>query len=133
MTEGAPAAPIEAISPFFIVADVVRSLAFYRDRLGFEVRFIESTDAPFFAIVGRDGAQLLLKAETGVAPLPNPARHRAMRWDAFVHASDPDRLAADFVARGAGFARPLADTHDGLRGFEIADPDGYTLFFGRPR
>jgi len=28
---------------------------------------------------------------------------------------------------------PLKDTHDGLRGFEICDPDGYVLFFGRPR
>ena len=25
------------------------------------------------------------------------------------------------------------DTHDGLRGFELTDPDGYVLFFGRPR
>jgi catechol 2,3-dioxygenase-like lactoylglutathione lyase family enzyme len=25
------------------------------------------------------------------------------------------------------------DTHDGLRGFEVFDPDGYVLFFGRPR
>jgi hypothetical protein len=29
--------------------------------------------------------------------------------------------------------RPLADTQDGLRGFEVEDPDGYVLFFGRPR
>jgi hypothetical protein len=27
----------------------------------------------------------------------------------------------------------LKDTDDGLRGFEITDPDGYVLFFGRPR
>jgi hypothetical protein len=25
------------------------------------------------------------------------------------------------------------DSHDGLKGFEIKDPDGYVLFFGRPR
>jgi len=31
------------------------------------------------------------------------------------------------------FYEPLKDTHDGLRGFEIEDPDGYLLFFGRPR
>ena len=27
----------------------------------------------------------------------------------------------------------LKDTDDGLGGFEITDPDGYVLFFGRPR
>jgi hypothetical protein len=26
----------------------------------------------------------------------------------------------------------LADKGNGLRGFELADPDGYILFFGRP-
>jgi len=34
---------------------------------------------------------------------------------------------------GAAFSTPLKDTHDGLRGFEICDPDRYVLFFGRPR
>jgi hypothetical protein len=28
---------------------------------------------------------------------------------------------------------PLKDTHDGLRGFELKDADGYVFFFGRPR
>jgi hypothetical protein len=37
------------------------------------------------------------------------------------------------VHLGAAFSVPLEDTHDGLRGFEICDPDGYVLFFGRPR
>jgi hypothetical protein len=56
-----------------------------------------------------------------------------MRWDAFVYVPDPDALAAEFVDQGAAFSSPLKDTHDGLRGFELTDPDGYVLFFGRPR
>jgi hypothetical protein len=54
-----------------------------------------------------------------------------MRWDAYVYAPDLDALAAEFAGRGAAFSVPLRDTHDGLRGFAIADPDGYVLFFGR--
>ena len=46
---------------------------------------------------------------------------------------DPDALAAEFTSRGVKFHEPLKDTHDGLRGFEIEDADGYLLFFGRPR
>ncbi|HEU4959921.1 MAG TPA: VOC family protein [Sphingomonas sp.] len=133
MAEGDGAARLEAISPFFIVADVTRSLIFYRDRLGFDIRFAEPAERPFFAIVGRDAAQLLLKADSEVAPLPNRVRHASMRWDAFVYTSEPDGLALDLTERGAAFTMPLADTHDGLRGFEVEDPDGYTLFFGRPR
>lgn len=56
-----------------------------------------------------------------------------MRRDAYVNASDPDALAAEFATQGAVFSTPLEDTYDGLCGFEISDPDGYILFFGRPR
>lgn len=123
----------EAISPFFIVSNVDRTIAFYRDRLGFERTFQQPERDPFFAILRRDGAQLFVKSDGEVAPLPNPKRHPEMRWDAFVYAPDPDALAANFAEHGATFSSPLEDTHDGLRGFEVTDPDGYVLFFGRPR
>ena len=124
---------LQAISPSFIVSDVDQTIAFYRDMLGFEVRFQEPAQDPFFAIIGRDGAQIFIKAERGISPVPNSTRHPHLRSDAFVYAADPDAVAADFAARGASFSVPLMDTHDGLRGFEIRDPDGYVLFFGRPR
>jgi len=123
----------QAISPFFIVSNVDQTIAFYRDKLGFEMRLREPDHDPFFGIIGRDGAQLLIKSDSDVAPLPNSRRHRFMRWDAFVYAPDPDALAAEFADHGAEFSIPLKDTTDGLRGFEIRDPDGYILFFGRPR
>ena len=129
-------AEISGISPFFIVNDVPSSLSFYRDRLGFEITF--QGPAPediFFGIVRRGGAQILLKA-VGVAPLPNYTRdvkQGIARWDAFVAVPDPDALAAEFALRNVEFSEPLKDTHDGLRGFELKDADGYVLFFGRPR
>jgi catechol 2,3-dioxygenase-like lactoylglutathione lyase family enzyme len=124
---------VQGISPFFIVSNVDQTVAFYRDKLGFETRFQEPDRSPFFAIIGRDGAQLFVKSDKGVSPLPNPQRHPSMRWDAFVYAPDPDALAAEFADHSVAFSAPLQDTHDGLRGFEICDPDGYVLFFGRPR
>src|SRR5579863_4714018 len=120
----------EAISPFFIVTDVEQTIAFYRDKLGFETRWQQPERNPFTAIIGRDGAQIFVKSEKDVAPLPNPQRHPHLRWDAFVYAEDPDALAAEFVGHGAAFSVPLMDTNDGLRGFEICDPDGYVLFSG---
>lgn len=123
---------LERMCPFFIVSDVAQSIAFYRDKLGFETWHQGPADDLFFAIVGRDGAQLFVKA--GYAgPLPNPQRDPAMRWDAYVLTRNPDALAAEFANRGVAFSIPLRDTHDGLRGFELKDPDGYVLFFGRPR
>lgn len=35
-------------------------------------------------------------------------------------------------SRGVTFHQPLRDDEDGLRGFEVADADGYMSFFGRP-
>ena len=122
-----------AISPFFIVSNVERTIAFYRDKLGFETTFQEPERDPFFAILRRDGAQLFIKSDGEVAPLPNSQRHPSMRWDAYVYAPAPDALAAEFVGHGVAFSAPLQDTGDGLRGFELTDPDGYVLFFGCPR
>ena len=51
-------------------------------------------------------------------------------WDAYCETYDPDGLAAEFAVRGVKFSNPLKDTCEGLRGFEITDPDGYVLFFG---
>jgi hypothetical protein len=42
-------------------------------------------------------------------------------------------LAAEYDASGVSFSSGLQDTHDGLRGFEVIDPDGHVLFFGRPQ
>jgi catechol 2,3-dioxygenase-like lactoylglutathione lyase family enzyme len=122
-----------AISPCFIVSDVDQTIAFYGEKLGFETTLREPKENPFFGILVRDGAQLFVKSDCEVAPLPNSTRHRFMRWDAFVYAPDPDALAAEFIEHGAAFSEPLKDTHDGLRGFEVTDPNGYVLFFGRPR
>ena len=125
---------ISAIAPFFIVRNVPAALAFYRDRLGFDVTFQgpEPNDI-FFGIVQRGGAMILFK-EIGVDPVPNYTRdikQGIARWDAYLEVPDPDALAEEFAARHVEFFVPLQDTTDGLRGFELQDADGYVLFFGR--
>jgi catechol 2,3-dioxygenase-like lactoylglutathione lyase family enzyme len=129
-------AEISGIAPFFIVRNVPTSLAFYRDRLGFEIIFEgPAPDDIFFGIVRRGGAMIMLK-DVGVEPVPNYTRDikkGIARWDAYVDVPDPDALAAEFASRNVEFSEPLKDTHDGLRGFELKDADGYVLFFGRPR
>jgi len=125
-------ADISGISPFFIVQDVVAALSFYRDKLGFEITFQGPADDPFFGIVCRGSAMIMLK-DVGVAPLPNYKREPAARWDAYLNVPDPDALAAELASRDVELSAPLKDTDDGLRGFELKDADGYVLFFGRPR
>jgi catechol 2,3-dioxygenase-like lactoylglutathione lyase family enzyme len=124
---------LSAISPSFIVSDVDRTIAFYRDKLGFEVRYREK-DSPWFAVIGREGAQLFIKSESGISPVPNHTRHRHLRLDAFIYVTDPEALAKEFSAKGITFSTAFnRNTSDGLTGFELADPDGYILFFGCPK
>src|SRR5262249_17604969 len=122
---------ISGISPFFVVSNLQSALSFYRDSLGFEVIFEGPADDPFFGIVRRGGAMIMLK-DLGVDPMPNYNREPAHSCDAYVNVSDPDALAAEFASRGVQFSQPLKD-NDWLRGFELKDADGYGLFFGRVR
>ena len=127
---------ITGIAPFFIVKNVPAALAFYRDRLGFDITFQgPSEDDIFFGIVKRGGAMIMMK-EAGVDPVPNytrDIRQGIARWDAYLHVPDPDGLAAEFSSRSVEFFKPLfKDDDDGLWGFEVTDADGYVLFFGRP-
>jgi len=105
---------ISGIAPLFIVNNVPAALAFYRDRLGFDVTFQgPEPDDIFFGIVQRGAAVIMFKS-VGVDPVPNYTRDvkkGIARW----------------------FSEPLKDTDDGLRGFELKDADGYVLFFGRTR
>jgi catechol 2,3-dioxygenase-like lactoylglutathione lyase family enzyme len=117
------------------VKDVPAALAFYRDRLGFEITFQgPEPDDIFFGIV-QCGAAMIMFKEVGVDPVPNHTRDvnkGVARWDAYLYVPDPDALAAELSSRDVVFFKPLGDTDDGLRGFELEDADGYVLFFGRP-
>jgi catechol 2,3-dioxygenase-like lactoylglutathione lyase family enzyme len=127
---------ISSIAPLFIVRNVPATLAYYRDRLGFDITFQgPEPDDIFFGIVQRGGAMIMFK-QVGVEPVPNYTRdinQGIARWDAYLYVPDPDALAAEFTSRGVEFFEPLTDTGDGLRGFELQDVNGYVLFFGRPR
>lgn len=121
------------VAPLLIVRDVMRSIAFYKESLGFEVTYLGPDGDPYFAMVQRDGAWLMLKAITPeVQPMPNSSRHPWARWDVYIYTPDPDALAEEFTARGVSFREPLGVNSDKLRGFEVMDADGYVLYFGRP-
>jgi len=130
-------AEISGIAPFFIVRNVPAALAFYRERLGFDIVFQgPSEDDIFFGIVRRGAAKIILK-EIGVDPVPNYTRDikkGIARWDAYLDVPDPDALAAEFSSRNVEFFKTLEDNDgdDGLRGFAVQDADGYVLFFGHP-
>jgi catechol 2,3-dioxygenase-like lactoylglutathione lyase family enzyme len=123
-----------AICPFFIVTDLRASVAFYRERLGFELEFEGPAGDVYYAGVKRDGIGIMLKTiSPDVLPCPNHTRHPWARWDAYIYTLDPDTLYEEFRRRGVTFAKELSFIDDGLWGFELADADGYILAFLRLR
>ena len=71
-----------SICPFFIVKDLQASMAFYRERLGFQLDFQGPEDDVYYAGVSRDGIGIMLKAIIpDVLPCPNHTRHPWARWD----------------------------------------------------
>ena len=124
-------ASIAGIAPCFIVSNVGKTMAFYREKLGFETEFEDPPGDPFFAIMRRNNSMIFLK-HGDAHPTPHSAQGSVMKWDAYVSVPDPDALAAEFATNGAEFHTPLGITSENLRGFDVRDPDGYVLFFGRP-
>jgi catechol 2,3-dioxygenase-like lactoylglutathione lyase family enzyme len=128
-------AEIGGASPLFIVRNVPATLAFYRDKLGFEITFEgPEPDDIFFGIVQRDRAMIMFK-DVDIDPVPNCTRdigHGIASWDAYFYVPDPDALYEEFASQNVDFKVPLCDNHDNLRGFEVRDINGYILYFGRP-
>ena len=118
---------ISCIAPLFIVRDVPVALAFYRDRLGFDITFQgPEPDDIFFGIVERGAAMIMFKA-VGVDPVPNCTRdvkQGIARWDAYVGVPDPDALAAEFASRSAAFKQQLSALLKDSGYPTSADPDG---------
>lgn len=128
-------AEVGIAAPLFIVRNVPATLAFYRDKLGFEVTFEgPEPDDLFFGIVERGRAMIMFK-DIDVDPVPNYTRdigHGIASWDAYIYVADPDALFDEFASRNVDFKVPLLNNSDDLRGFEVKDINGYIVYFGRP-
>ena len=116
---------ITGIAPQFLVDDLDRAVAYYRDRLGFELDFIYES---FYASVSRDGFAIHLKHA------PKLAAERAHRkqhehLDAHVSVSGIRELFTEMQTRGAEVIKPLEERPWACVDFYVEDPDGYILCF----
>jgi catechol 2,3-dioxygenase-like lactoylglutathione lyase family enzyme len=120
-----PAAQITGIAPQFLVDDLDRAVAFYRDRLGFELDFKYES---FYASVTRDGFAIHLKCAPKL-PAERAQRKRDEHLDAYIAVRGIRTLFGEFQARGAQLLKPLEERPWGCVDFYVEDPDGYILCF----
>jgi catechol 2,3-dioxygenase-like lactoylglutathione lyase family enzyme len=115
------------IAPVFRVEDLSRSLAFYREKLGFEEEFCYEN---FYASVQRDGCHIHLQCAAR-EPRDQAAFELKEHLDACLVVRNAKALADGFAAAGVGFAVALRQMPYGAE-FYVRDPDGYILGFVEP-
>lgn len=108
-----------------LVADMQRSLGFYRDLLGFRLDYgFPSEEAPQYAALAIDGGKLGL----GFAEEPVQSGSTAI-W---LYTDDVDAAVAELEAAGVPVVAPPADQPWGERVASVTDPDGYVVHLGAP-
>lgn len=118
---------IRQIAPQFFSTDIPRTLAWYREKLGFECLGTWQ-DPPVYAIVARDEQAIHLRCAD---PCPvTPDKYDDELLDAYLHVEDADALYAEYAAKGVEFTRQLGDMPWHSREFVVRDCDGRLLAFG---
>ncbi|MGA7242724.1 MAG: VOC family protein [Terracidiphilus sp.] len=118
---------IRKIAPQFFTMDIPRTLAYYKDKLGFECLGTWQ-DPPVYAIVARDEHAIHFRCAE--PPTANLDKYEDELLDAYLSVADADALYAELAARGVEFTRELGDMPWGLREFVVKDCDGRLLAFG---
>jgi catechol 2,3-dioxygenase-like lactoylglutathione lyase family enzyme len=118
---------IRHIAPQFFTTDIPATLAYYKDKLGFECTG-SWQDPPVYAIIARD--QQTIHFRCAEPPTPNPEKYAEELLDAYLLVADADALYAEYAARNVEFTRAVADMPWNMREFVVKDCDGRLLAFG---
>lgn len=119
------ASQITGIAPQFLVDDVDRAIAYYRDRLGFALDFRYES---FYAGVSRDGFAIHLKhGATNAGDRAHRKEHEHL--DAYIAVSGVRALFDELQMRGADVIKALEERPWACVDFYVADADGYILCF----
>lgn len=123
-------AKLTGISPVLLVSDIDRTVAYYRDRLGFRCEVYG--EPPSFIVANRDEATILLALCDEPAKIVPNWRIVDKVWNAYIRVDDADSVYGEVQERGAGIDYTIYDAPHGFREFGVQDPDGHDIAFGQP-
>jgi glyoxylase I family protein len=124
------------ICPLLQVFDMLTSIAFYRDVLGFEVVSpVPDNDQCDWVLLRLHESELMLNTAYEAddrPPVPEPARIAAHRDTAlFFDCPDPDAAYAYLRHKGIAAKEPVVQAY-GMKQVYLNDPDGYEICFQCP-
>lgn len=118
---------IRQIAPLFFSIDIPATIAWYKEKLGFDCLGTWQ-DPPEYAIVARDERAIHFRcAEPSTA---NPDKYADELLDAYISIEDADVLYAEYADQGVEFTRALSNMPWHSREFVVKDCDGRLLAFG---
>ena len=115
------------------VGNVAASVAFFTQKLGFEIDFLHG-EPPFYGQVKRDGARLALRLVCEPVCVGD-IRERESLLSASVTVATPheiEQLYAAYQARGVAFHKPLGREPWGAITLIVRDPDSNLVLFAGP-
>jgi len=123
---------IEGVTPLFQVYDMRQSVAFYTEKLGFEVDGTYEPDGHlYWASLRRGDAELMLNACWEDDERPESTDPRRVRGhgdtELYFRCSDVDEMYEEFRGKGVE-VDPPSEQH-GRREVVVIDPDGFRLSF----
>jgi uncharacterized glyoxalase superfamily protein PhnB len=121
---------IEAAVPVFRAASVARSMEWYEDVLGFSSDAVGPPHDPVFAILRRDGVELMLQKVIAGVGEPRSAGAAGGGWDLYLRVDDVQAVH-DAVREKVPEIGPIVARVYGCREFELADPDGHVVVLGQ--
>jgi uncharacterized glyoxalase superfamily protein PhnB len=124
-----PRSTLSRSAPYFPVADVAESAAYYERVFGFRVEYIGGTP-PEFAIVSRDGLPIMLRSVRDAGAIV-PNERQGGTWDVFFWSTDLRSLFDELRANGADVVyEPKVQSSYGMLEFAVRDSNGHVLGFG---
>lgn len=115
------------VHPQIFVTDMPRAIAFYCDRLGFEVAYLYG-EPPYYGLVKRGGAALNLR-HVDRMPLDLDLCHREDLLAVTLVARNAKALFAAFEEAGVDFHQVYREQPWGAYDFIVTDPDGNLIHF----
>lgn len=133
---------LQSVTANIIVADVARTVDWYRDVLGFEFTIgvregtqdpvFEATGQPLgFAMLKRDDVELMFQSiDSLLEDLPGTTVGSGDGFTLYIDVDDVDGLHAEVSAK-TDMAVELRDTFYGAREFHVRDCNGLLVGFAR--
>ena len=123
-------ARLTSSSAVLLIADIDRSVAYYRDMLAFDCHV--HGDPPNFVTASRDDVGVLMAlCDDPSKIVPNWKIVGAM-WNVYIRVDDVDEIYAELLRRGVPIDYSLYNAPHGFREFGVTDPDGHDIAFGQP-